>query len=151
MSEKIKLVPVVASDHPVIAGLQVRQDQVSFVASNAASLQEAEEDQEAIPRAIMAGSELVGFLMYSAPQDEDEARLYRFMIDRNHQQHGYGKAALLAFLDEIRGLPHIARVSVCYELENRTARLLYQKAGFIEDGLDEDDEMIAYLTLNNDP
>ena len=58
----------------------------------------------------MAGDRVVGFLMYEAPQDDDEARIYRFMIDRTWQGKGYGKAALREVLDEIRQpRPHQAR------------------------------------------
>jgi diamine N-acetyltransferase len=85
--------------------------------------------------------------MYEAPRDDDEARIYRFMIDRAWQGRGYGKAALREVLKEIGGLGHIRHVSICYELENEAARRLYRSAGFVEQGLDEDGEMIADLIL----
>ncbi|MBX4377894.1 GNAT family N-acetyltransferase, partial [Mycobacterium tuberculosis] len=60
---------------------------------------------------------------------------------------GYGKAALRKVLDEISGLGHVRHVSICYEPENEGARHLYRAAGFVEEGLDEDGEMIADLVL----
>ena len=72
------------------------------------------------------------------------------MIDRAHQGQGYGKAALREVLDEIIGLGHISHVSICYEPGNVAARHLYRAAGFVEEGLDEDGEMIADLALPRD-
>ncbi|WP_352462996.1 GNAT family N-acetyltransferase [Mesorhizobium sp. M0062] len=98
----------------------------------------------------MAGDRIVGFLMYEAPQDDDEARIYRFMIDRVHQGQGYGKAALREVLDEIMRLGHISHVLICYEPGNEAARRLYRAAGFVEEGPDEDGEMIADLALRGE-
>ncbi len=130
-----------------IAALELAPGQENLVADNASSLEEADEDEDARPRAVFADGELVGFLMYDATSDDDNAQIYRFMIDRAFQGRGYGKAALQLVLAEIKALDHIRRVSICYEPENEGARQLYAKAGFIEDFLDEDGEMIAHLDL----
>ena len=144
-STDIRLVSVTGANRALVAALQLAPDQMDFVASNAESLDEAETDADARPRVVMAGDRIVGFLMYEA--DDDEARIYRFMIDRAHQGRGYGKAALREVLDEIMGLGHISHVSICYEPGNEAARHLYRAAGFVEEGLDEDGEMIADLAL----
>ncbi|MER9686736.1 GNAT family N-acetyltransferase [Mesorhizobium sp. M0139] len=147
MSADIRLVSVTGANRALVAALEMAADQMDFVASNAESLDEAETDGDARPRVVMAGDRVVGFLMYEAPQDDDEARIYRFMIDRVHQGQGYGKAALREVLDEIMRLGHISHVSICYEPGNEAARRLYRAAGFVEEGLDEDGEMIAELAL----
>ncbi|RWC53552.1 GNAT family N-acetyltransferase [Mesorhizobium sp.] len=143
----IRLVPVTRTNRPLVTALELAPDQMDFVASNAESLEEAETDEDARPRVVMAGTRVVGFLMYEAPRDDDEARIYRFMIDRASQGRGYGKAALREVLDEIQGLGHVRHVSICYEPDNEAARNLYRSAGFVEEGLDEDGEMIAILAL----
>lgn len=140
----VHLEPVTAQTRAAIAALTVDAAQAHFVAGNAASLAEADTDPGASPRAIMDGDTLVGFLMYDA-SDRSDVRLYRFMIDRSQQGRGYGRAGLQAFLDEIAALGGVSRISICYEPENVAARNLYAKAGFVEEGLDEDDEMIAAL------
>lgn len=144
----VHLVPVTAHNRAAIAALKVDHAQAHFVAGNADSLAEAETDPGASPRAIMAGDTLVGFLMYDA-SDRNDVRLYRFMIDAAHQGRGYGRAGLEAFLAEIAALGDARRISICYEPENEPARNLYAKAGFIEEGLDEDGEMIAALDPRN--
>ena len=147
MPADIRLVSVTGANRALVAALELAPDQMDFVASNAESLDEAVTDRDARPRVVMAGDRVVGFLMYEAPQDDDEARIYRFMIDRASQGRGYGKAALRAALHEIGGLGHVRHVSICYEPENEAARQLYRTAGFVEEGLDEDGEMIADLVL----
>ncbi|ESX08608.1 GNAT family N-acetyltransferase [Mesorhizobium sp. M1148] len=150
MSADIRLVSVTGANRALVAALELAADQMDFVASNAESLDEAESDGDARPRVVMAGDRVVGFLMYEAPQDDDEARIYRFMIDRVHQGQGYGKAALREVLDEIMRLGHISHVSICYEPGNEAARRLYRAAGFVEEGPDEDGEMIADLALRGE-
>ncbi|WP_167514450.1 GNAT family N-acetyltransferase [Mesorhizobium intechi] len=144
---EIRLAPVTRANEALVAALELAPEQLDLVAGNAASLEEAESDEDARPRAIMAGDRIVGFLMYDAPEDDDEARIYRFMIDRASQGKGYGKAALREVLNEIGGLGHVRHVSICYEPENEAARQLYRTVGFVEEGLDEDGEMIADLVL----
>ena len=148
MPADIRLVSVTGANQALVAALELAPDQMDFVATNAESLDEAETDRDARPRVVMAGDRVVGFLMYEA--DDDEARIYRFMIDRADQGKGYGKAALREVLDEIIGLGQISHVSICYEPENAAARQLYRGAGFVEEGLDEDGEMIADLALPRD-
>ena len=143
----IRIAPVNQANRALVTALQLTPEQMDFVASNADSLREAKTDRDARPRAVMAGDLVVGFLMYEAPRVDDEARIYRFMIDRAWQGRGYGKAALREVLAEIQGLGHIRHVSICYEPENEAARQLYRAAGFFEQGLDEDGEMIADLVL----
>jgi diamine N-acetyltransferase len=144
---EIRLVSVTEANRALVAALKLAPGQMDFVASNAASLEEAETDEDARPRVVMAGDRVVGFLMYDA--SEDEALIYRFMIDRAHQGKGYGKAALRELLDEIGSLAHVRQVSICYEPDNEAARHLYRGAGFVEQELDEDGEMIAVLPVGD--
>jgi diamine N-acetyltransferase len=147
LTAEIRLAPITDANRALVASLELAHDQMDFVASNSDSLEEADDDEDAQPRAIMLGDRVVGFLMYEAPADHDEALIYRFMIDRAYQGRGYGKAALYEVLVEISWLDHIRRVSICYDPENKGARHLYRAAGFVEEGLDEDGEMIADLVL----
>ena len=148
-SAAVTLHPVTHENRAAVIALELTREQAYFLASNADSMADADEDPGARPRAIMANGRLVGFLMYDAPDDEDEAEamIYRFMICAEEQGRGHGKAALQAVLSEIRALKHIESVLICYEPENEAARHLYQGAGFVEEGLDDDGEMIASLSL----
>lgn len=143
----VSLVPVTAANRAAVLALRLAADQKDFVASNAESLKEAKRDRDARPRAVVVGGRVVGFLMYEAPKRETEALIYRFMIDRDAQGRGYGRAALAAALQEIGALGRVRSVLVLYMPENDGARRLYSAAGFVEEGLDEDGEMIARLDL----
>ena len=147
MVDEVRLTAVGADERDAVVALALADDQRDLVASNAESLEEADEDPEARPRAILAGDRLVGFAMYEAPADGDEATIYRFMIDRAAQGRGHGRAALARLLDEIAGLAHVARIEICYMPDNHAARRLYAAAGFVEVGVDEDGEVIARLDL----
>lgn len=143
----VRLVPVTDENWSQVSALTIGVEQIHWVASNIESLLEADEDDDAMPRAILADARLVGFLMYDATSEPGKAQLYRFMIDKSFQGLGYGKAALRVLLDEINGLGGIKSVSVCYDPENLPASRLYAQAGFVEIGLDEDDEMIARMNI----
>ena len=143
----VALEPVGRGNRRAVLALELSPEQQGFVASNAESLAEARRDREAIARAVSVDGRAVGFLMYSAPEDDDEAIIYRLMIDRREQGKGLGRAAVAKVLEEIAGLGRIRSVSICYEPQNEAARSLYASLGFVETGLDEDDEMIAVLEL----
>ncbi|WP_292146989.1 GNAT family N-acetyltransferase [Mesorhizobium sp.] len=143
----IALEPVGKDNWAAILALELLPEQQEYVASNAESLAEAEQDDEAIARAVVSAGRVVGFLMYSAFGDDDEAIIYRFMIDRREQGKGFGRAAVAKVLEEIAKRGHVRRVLICYEQENEAARRLYAGFGFVEQGPDEDDEMIAVLEL----
>jgi diamine N-acetyltransferase len=150
MRERVELRDVTAENRQAVADLELGPDQKDLVASNAESLAEAQHDRDARPRAIYAGERLVGFLMYDAGRGGDEPRealIYRFMIDREYQGVGYGRAALVKALDEIRAIPSVSKIFISYMPDNPVAKLFYASFGFKEVGTDEDGEMIAELTL----
>jgi diamine N-acetyltransferase len=150
MREYVELRDVTADNRQAVASLALAPDQEDLVASNAESLREARSDPAARPRAVYAGGRIVGFLMYDAGEPGDEPReslIYRFMIDRNHQGKGYGRAALALAIDEIRAIGGVSKISISYMPDNPTARPFYASFGFVEAGVDEDGEMIAELTL----
>lgn len=143
----VHLEPVDRSNRDAVIALELAPDQHDYVDDNASSLKEAKRDSDARPRAVVASGRVVGFLMYDATTDEGEALIYRFMIDHREQGRGYGRAALNALLTELRTLGHVKDVVVCYMPENVGARHLYLTAGFVEEGTDEDGEMIARFPL----
>jgi diamine N-acetyltransferase len=145
VSKDVKLEEVTARNWRAVARLELAPDQKDLVASNLYSIAESKFDPDARPRAVYAGREPVGFLMYDA--SDAEALIYRFMIDRRHQGKGYGRAALVLAIAEIAALPNVRKVSVSYMPDNQVARALYASLGFKEAGLDEDGEMMAELTF----
>ena len=150
MPDEVRLQNVTARNWRAVARLKLAPEQKDLVASNLYSIAQSKFDRNARPRAIYAGKELVGFLMYDVWEAKDktrEASIYRFMIDVKHQGRGYGRAALARALDEIKATPGVKKVSIGYMPENAVAKSFYASFGFVEVGADEDGEIEAELSL----
>lgn len=151
MPDNVSLEDVTAENWRAVARLQLAEDQKHLLASNVYSIAQSKFDPNARPRAVYAEDKAVGFLMYDLSEGEDgrlEASIYRFMIDRDHQGKGYGRAALAKAIEEIGKIPGIARVSISYVRQNDIAKRFYASFGFVERPSDEGDyELIAELAL----
>ena len=150
----ITLRPIDDANREQVLALSVREDQ-PFVAPNDVSLRqfaetEAEAPGVARPFAIYADEELVGFCMFAFdPEEEDEDDrywLWRFMIDKNEQDKGYGQAALREIIQYFRD-NGADRLFLSTEPENERGLHIYHKAGFRETGIIEDDEAVMMRML----
>ena len=150
-NRNVRLVRVDTKNFDALIDLKPFESQENFVAPNIYSLAEAcaniAEGRYAQPFGIYDGETPVGFLMIGFVIADDDAErekypflnnnylIWRFMIDRNHQNKGYGKAAMQLALDFIRTWP-CGEAEYCwlsYEPENETARKLYRSFGFQEE------------------
>jgi len=132
-----------------VVSLSVNESQKAFVASNAYSLAEAAYTEASIPKAIYANGEAVGFIMYEALEADGligEYNIYRFMIDKHHQNKGIGRKALKLAISTISELPDCKKILICYVPNNEVAKAFYESVGFRELGLDESGEMVAVIT-----
>ena len=149
-NRNVRLVKVDTKNFDDLIDLEPLESQQNFVADNIYSLAEAyaniSEGRYAQPFGIYDGETPVGFLMIGfdiAGEDGDREKyplltnnylIWRFMIDKNHQKKGYGKAAMKLALDFIRTWP-CGEAEYCwlsYEPDNEIAKKLYQSFGFIE-------------------
>ena len=90
----VELREITAETVRTICGLEVAEEQRDYVAPVAISIAQAHFEPRATFRAIYAGNEPVGFLLWRDDDKPDSAYLWRFMIDRRHQGKGYGRDAL---------------------------------------------------------
>ena len=150
----IRLMPINDDNRDAVLSLSVRDDQ-PFVAPNDVSLRQADEanaEQPGVARpfAIYADEKLVGFCMFAFdPEEEDEDDrywLWRFMIDKNEQDKGYGQAALREIIQYFRD-NGADRLFLSTEPENERGLHIYHKAGFRETGIIEDDEAVMMRML----
>ena len=148
----IRLMPINDDNRDAVLSLSVREDQ-PFVAPNDVSLRQADEanaEQPGVARpfAIYADEKLVGFCMFAFdPEEEDEDDrywLWRFMIDKNEQDKGYGQAALREIIQYFRD-NGADRLFLSTEPENERGLHIYHKAGFRE--IIEDDEAVMMRML----
>ena len=146
-----------------IVKLSVEDSQKDFVASNSQSLIEAyiclANNGKVFPFGIYENDIPIGFVMIGYDVDDDYTNapkiaygnynIWRFMIDKNYQNRGYGKQALKLVLDFIKTFP-CGKAEYCYlsyEPNNVVAKKLYAEFGFEENGEMDEDEVIAVLKL----
>lgn len=147
----IALRPVDDRNRTACEALSVTSDQRQYIAGNADSLKEAEENAEvARPFAIFADGRMVGFTMFAFDEEnedpEDKYWLWRFMIDEREQGKGYGKLALAEIIRYFRD--HRADSITLSTKESNTGALhLYHQFGFSENGEMNGDEIVLKLRL----
>jgi diamine N-acetyltransferase len=151
MPKDVRLEDVTAQNWRAVVRLKLGDDQRQLLASNAYSIAQSKFDEAAQPRAIYAGDDVVGFLMYDVPtveDDDQDVAIYRFMIDKDHQGKGYGRIALTKAIAEIRAIPGIRKVLISYLRNNARAKTFYASFGFVEQpGGADDYELSAELKL----
>ncbi len=144
---------------PAILELEVSQDQLEhYPRSNAYSIAQAHfapdtvdpdydgllavlsntpqvvETLELLPeawfRGIYAGETPVGFVMLSLVPEKAEYFVWRLMIDRSYQGHGYGYRAMREVIDFVKTLPDARLIYIAHMDGNEGMAHLCQKLGF---------------------
>jgi len=122
----------------------VHEHQKDQVAPNAYSIAEGTYSDVAWFRGIFNDEEAVGFVMLSIDQDKKEYWVWRFMIDKNHQGKGYGKAAIELVKKVVKEqVPDATEIYLSYvPKEKGGADAFYKKVGFEDTGKVEDGEKV---------
>jgi diamine N-acetyltransferase len=150
----IALRPIDSGNYRECLELSVAPGQERFVASNQQSLAEAYVWREAAePFAVYSDEQMVGFALLfplgegvqddsiPAPESIRGFILVRLMIDGRFQGLGYGRAALEAIVELVRGRGlSVIRLSVV--TENEQALEFYRRNGFAETGEVEQGEIV---------
>jgi len=118
----------------------------NFVASNQGSLADAfaywtEYGTSPIAYAIYNDETPVGFVMVAYFEDDDRDNkgipyyfLWRLMIDENHQNKGYGRAAMNLIIEEVKTLPKGNSNAFYTSTNGPDALKLYETVGFERTG-----------------
>ncbi|MBQ8383065.1 MAG: GNAT family N-acetyltransferase [Clostridia bacterium] len=143
----VKLKEITTDNLEDVLNLQVSVHQEKYVSSTAYSLAQAYVYREtAFPFAIYADNMLVGFIMFGFYESRNQYTLWKFLIDKQYQNKGYGREALkqgIAYLKERFG---VNEIYVGVALENEQAKHLYSSVGFAETGMVEDNmEEMRYI------
>lgn len=121
-----------------VLNLQIAKEQEAYVSSTAHSLAQAYVYKEkAFPFAIYADDVLVGFIMMGYYEERKQYTLWKFLIDRAHQNKGYGRAALKQGIAYLQEKFCVSEVYTGVLLGNEVAKRLYASVGFVETGLVE--------------
>ena len=143
----VSLQQVTKNNYEQVCDLDVSKEQEDYVACNMWSLVESMFNEGYETRAIYLDNKPVGFFMW-VKESRTKVSIWRFMIDHKHQKNGIGRQALNLALAEIKQLANIHEIEICYNPKNPVAKEFYSSFGFIEVGMDEDNEdMLAVITI----
>lgn len=143
----IKLVAVTKENYEAVCDLDVSKEQEDYVACNMWSLVESFYNEGHTTRAIYVEEKPVGFFMW-VKESDTKISIWRFMIDQAMQNQGIGREAMNLALAEIKLSQGLKQIEICYNPNNPVAKSFYSSFGFVETGMDEDDEdMIAVINL----
>jgi diamine N-acetyltransferase len=143
----VSLRRITKSNYEQVGDLDVSEEQQDYVASNMWSLVESSFNDGYETRAIYLGEEPVGFFMW-VTETLSKVSIWRFMIDHKHQKNGIGRIALNLALNEIKLTDGLKEIEICYNPNNPVAKVFYSSFGFVEVGMDDDNEdMLAVITL----
>ncbi|MBB1268128.1 GNAT family N-acetyltransferase [Shewanella sp. SR44-3] len=143
----ITLRQISKENYEAVCDLEVTTEQEDYVSTNMWSLVESHYNDGYETRAIYKEEQPVGFFMW-VQESNTKVSIWRFMVDHNHQQQSVGRTALGLALTEIKSLANLAEIEICYSPSNPVAKGFYSSFGFIEIGMDEDNEdMLAIITL----
>ncbi len=144
----ISLQPITVDNWKACISLRLQESQQHFLPSNLYSIAEAQFYPDAYPRAIADQDQhVIGFVLYGKEIRTGKWKIFRFMIDRDHQGHGYGYTAMQAVIAEMASQPDCDEILISYRRDNERARRLYGGLGFIEQQ-DDDGHFSAILWLN---
>ncbi len=131
-----------------VLNLSIAEHQQAFVSSTASSLAQAYVYHEtAFPFAVYADNTLVGFIMLGYYEARKQYTLWKFLIDKDYQNKGYGKAALKQGIEYLKNRFGAMEIYTGVALGNEKAKHLYRSIGFKETGLIENNMEEMKLTL----
>ncbi|ABU73167.1 GNAT family N-acetyltransferase [Vibrio campbellii] len=90
---------------------------------------------------------LLAFCHEDEPLDYSIYWLFRFMIDKDHQNKGYGKQVLSLLVEEVKQLGGKTLFTM-HKPSNQQAGKLYRAFGFQEDGILDDGDISLRLELS---
>ena len=134
---QVHLRPVSGDNLAECLALQVEESQSQFVASNAKSLAQASVNPALVPLAIYDSAArgferspvpMVGFTMYELTAGV--GFIMRLMIDRQYQNKGYGKAAMLEVIRRLQLHSEVEMIATSFRRGNAAAAHLYESLGF---------------------
>jgi len=143
MPSQVTLAPVTRDNYRAVCRLPTEPGDEKFVAPNAFSLAQAAYEPGCEPFAVMAGDELVGFVMCDRDPKTGDQWICRLMVAAGKRRSGHGRAAMEAVLARYRA-QGIEGIYVSFVPENRSAQSLYMALGFADTGKVEDGELVYY-------
>ncbi len=140
----VRLIDIDQSNWRDVARVEPHPSQKRFIAPTTYYLSLAHYGGEWHPLAVEADGVILGHVMWAADESDGSVWLGGLVINGSVQRHGYGRAAIQAFVDRFTTDGRV-NVALSYHPGNAVARRLYADMGFVETGELDDDEVIARL------
>ncbi|MBQ3223858.1 MAG: GNAT family N-acetyltransferase [Clostridia bacterium] len=131
---RVELREITMENFAACAALTAPDAQAGLAPEVSYCIAQAFADRVSVPRAVYAGSSLIGFVMYRYDSVEKCGVISRLMIDTRYQRNGFGREVMQAAVLELRAQPGIERVRTWYRGENNVAGRLCERAGFAPTG-----------------
>jgi diamine N-acetyltransferase len=129
----VTLREITAETVRAICALETSDAQKEFVSPNAVSIAQAHFHPTARFKAVYADDTPAGFIMWRPAEETDACYLWRFMIDKSQQRHGYGRAALQLWLHDL-ATQGVRMVRTSYVAGDAGPRDFYRGLGFQDTG-----------------
>lgn len=132
----IALVPIGEKNHREVIGLDVHENQRTFVATNVYSIAQSYVFYPHFcPFGIYDGQTPVGFALYEVDPEDNKHWIHRLMIDKTQQGKGYGTEATRKLVALMQALPSYAgEILISFKPDNSGAEHIYAKVGFERTG-----------------
>jgi SAM-dependent methyltransferase/RimJ/RimL family protein N-acetyltransferase len=144
---RVSLREIDADNVRAVCDLKLAPGQQIYVAPSAYTLAEAQFYPNAWVRAIYADDEPVGVLGLLADTETPRYLLVRLMIAAQHQDRGYGRAALELLVEHVRMLPDSGELETSCVPGPGSPIGFYRAFGFEDTGRNEEGETILRLKL----
>lgn len=139
----ISLKKITPENFEDIIKIKVSDKQKEFVSSVLYSLAQAYVYREnAFPFSIYKDDIPIGFIMFGFYEQRKQYTLWKFLVDKEYQHKGYGKAALLIGIECMKSEYGVREMYTGVSLNNTVAEQLYKSVGFrltgiVENGMKE--------------
>jgi diamine N-acetyltransferase len=149
----VRLDAVTPENYEAVINLQVddgQQEFVGLVTEFLARCYVKSPGYSYFPFAIYHDTDVVGFALYMAIMESpDKHYVSGFLIDKRHQNRGYGRQALLQLLRFISAQPYCRKITVSCHPDNIVAQRLYESLGFRDQGWRLDGEVVSAVDVSD--
>jgi diamine N-acetyltransferase len=134
---RVRVKPLTRFNWELATKLQLHDYQEEFLPSVLFSLAQSK-FENLFPYGIFEEEDLVGFLMYG--EFDGICWISRILVDKDFQERGIGRKALVQMLDLLRSQPRCKEIRTSFARQNALAEYFFKSAGFeqIGEGLDKE-------------
>lgn len=126
--------------------IEIMEDQQQYLSSKE-KIKRMLKEPDVIAFNIEDGNQLIGFAMFKV-FDKNSFFLWDYLIDYKYQNKGLGTRALIELIELLKDKYRCKKVTTTYKYGNVVAQRLYEKLGFIETSVvNENDINEVNMTL----